>query len=140
MAAALHFITVTCLTLTLVHVGSSLRCFSCSSAREDYCDDTFSFHAQTTVPVTICENSPALSIPGAGPNTHCGKTKKKNGDTPNDYVFRGCVPENYCRLVKSQVEDCEICETDKCNGSSTLLPSVYVAIVVYLLFVLNCCN
>lgn len=81
-----------------------------------------------------CENSPLLPIPGATPNSHCGKTKKLHGNSPNDYVYRGCVPENYCRLVKSDVSECYVCEHDGCNSSTTLKPAAILSFLTILLF------
>ncbi|KAF5291520.1 hypothetical protein FQR65_LT01833 [Abscondita terminalis] len=114
-----------------------LQCYTCSSALGEFCDDKFSFNSQATVPIMNCENSPLIPIPGAGPNTHCGKTKRYD-EKSHDYVTRGCVPENYCRLVKSKMSECKLCENERCNSSTSLLPSILlcfaISIIVYLKF------
>ncbi|KAF2889545.1 hypothetical protein ILUMI_16628 [Ignelater luminosus] len=130
------FVATLFLIIFTLDYGTCLHCYSCSSGPDELCDDKFSFEAHRVVQVMSCEYSPLLSKPGAGPNTHCGKSKrfdKKPSVDNKDYVFRGCVPENYCRLVKNEVSDCEICETERCNSSPTILPSFMFLIISLLL-------
>ncbi|KAK4874029.1 hypothetical protein RN001_013389 [Aquatica leii] len=126
---SLRLLIASCVFFLCFQLSFGLQCYTCSSARDEFCDDTFSFHSQATVALTNCESSPHFSIPGAGPNTHCGKAKRKDG-TSHDYIKRGCVPENYCKLVKSTMSECELCEEERCNSATALLPSMFVCIVI----------
>lgn len=65
-----------CIIELKIFLGTCLHCYSCSSGPDELCDDKFSFEAHRVVQVMSCEYSPLLSKPGAGPNTHCGKSKR----------------------------------------------------------------